>query len=43
MFLVDGFLDKREFDIWTRKYDYDKRKEKLDENRKLFEVFIFLI
>uniref|UniRef100_A0AC34FTA2 EF-hand domain-containing protein n=1 Tax=Panagrolaimus sp. ES5 TaxID=591445 RepID=A0AC34FTA2_9BILA len=39
MFLVDGFLDKREFDIWTRKYDYDKRKEKLDENRKLFEFF----
>uniref|UniRef100_A0A914Z3V1 EF-hand domain-containing protein n=1 Tax=Panagrolaimus superbus TaxID=310955 RepID=A0A914Z3V1_9BILA len=35
----DGFLDKREFDIWARKLDFDKRKEKLDENRKLFEFF----
>uniref|UniRef100_A0A914QPW0 EF-hand domain-containing protein n=1 Tax=Panagrolaimus davidi TaxID=227884 RepID=A0A914QPW0_9BILA len=39
MFLDDGIIDKKEWDIWSRKFDADKRKEKLEENRKLFEFF----
>uniref|UniRef100_A0AC35EZH3 EF-hand domain-containing protein n=1 Tax=Panagrolaimus sp. PS1159 TaxID=55785 RepID=A0AC35EZH3_9BILA len=35
----DGIIDKKEWDIWSRKFDADKRKEKLEENRKLFEFF----